>query len=123
MPQLLEEDPDEMEAMIAADTSRVLKAFTAKTFWTRFGAYLKDCAAVYYRILCAPQPISWWAPCEPSLIIETKLELNSDTEYESSSRIVKLTWNTTDDRAVNAHFRKSSSKMDTDRCSGLALRV
>ena len=36
--------------MLALDGSGVLRSFTAASFWNRFGTYLKDCAAVFYRV-------------------------------------------------------------------------
>lgn len=49
IPQL-PEDADELEEMLAADRSCVLRAFVGASFWDRFGYYLKDCAAVFYRV-------------------------------------------------------------------------
>ena len=61
VPQLLDEAADDMEELLAADASGVLRSFMATSFWTRFGYYLKDCAAVFYRD-SEPFPVpNWWA--------------------------------------------------------------
>ena len=51
VPQLLEVPSDELEEMLAKDRSSVLRAFMAKSFWDRFALYLKDSAAVFYRVV------------------------------------------------------------------------
>lgn len=49
VPQLLDATADEMQEMLKADGSGVLRSFMGASFWKRFGSYLKNCAAVFYR--------------------------------------------------------------------------